>query len=111
MRQKQYGAKIVTDQEESLDSRPGICSDCRVPIWSCVKTGSGKTTFLRRLAYVACTTVALPVATAGFPILIRIGELEEHVANCLGRKQEGITTALWSAAASDIDGRVRSGSA
>ncbi|HZT32156.1 MAG TPA: SUMF1/EgtB/PvdO family nonheme iron enzyme [Bryobacteraceae bacterium] len=48
--------------------------------------GAGKTTFLRRIAFELCrkqlgeaaeTPLALPVA--GFPLLIRIAELEEHI--------------------------------
>jgi formylglycine-generating enzyme required for sulfatase activity len=52
--------------------------------------GSGKTTFLRHLAFEAC------VATIPFPILIRIGELEEHIASCQGRKHEGMPTTVES---------------
>ncbi len=53
--------------------------------------GSGKTTFLRRLAFEACGAPGgLATSAIGFPILIRIGELEEHVGNCLGRKHEGV---------------------
>ncbi len=60
--------------------------------------GSGKTTFLRRLAFEACgATGALAVAAVGFPILIRIGELEEHIASCQGRKHEGVPTTVESA--------------
>lgn len=50
--------------------------------------GSGKTTFLRRFAY------ALP--PPGFAIFIRIGELEEHIANCYGTKQSGVPTTRES---------------
>jgi formylglycine-generating enzyme required for sulfatase activity len=47
--------------------------------------GGGKTTFLRRIAYEMCrddgrSTLNLP--TRGFPIYIRIGDLEEHIAAC-----------------------------
>lgn len=55
--------------------------------------GSGKTTFLRRLAFEACgATGKLAMSEVGFPILIRISQLEEHIANCTGRKHEGIPT-------------------
>jgi formylglycine-generating enzyme required for sulfatase activity len=60
--------------------------------------GSGKTTFLRRLAFEACgATGSLAVAAPGFPILIRIGELEDHVANCHGRKEAGVPATAESA--------------
>ncbi len=54
--------------------------------------GSGKTTFLRRFAFEACGGAA-----AGFPIFIRIAELEEHISNCLGRKDGGVPTTAESA--------------
>ncbi len=42
--------------------------------------GAGKTTFLRRIAHGMCADPKL-----GFPIYLRVGDLEEHVTNC--RKQ------------------------
>jgi formylglycine-generating enzyme required for sulfatase activity len=59
--------------------------------------GSGKTTFFRRLAFEACKRLGTAGnGAADFPILIRIGELEEHMANCQGRKQEGVPTTAES---------------
>jgi len=46
--------------------------------------GSGKTTFLRRIAYELCGDAGkLKLPGSGFPILVRIGELEEHMEACL----------------------------
>jgi formylglycine-generating enzyme required for sulfatase activity len=60
--------------------------------------GSGKTTFLRRLAFEACSaTGTLAVAAPGFPVFIRIGELEDHIANCQGRKEAGVPATAESA--------------
>ena len=54
--------------------------------------GSGKTTFLRRTAFELCRNLpggaagsALPLPFIGFPILIRIAELEEHIDKCQRR--------------------------
>ena len=59
--------------------------------------GSGKTTFLRRLAFESCTpTGSLAIASVGFPILIPIRDLEEHIANCQGRREEGVPTTRES---------------
>jgi formylglycine-generating enzyme required for sulfatase activity len=52
--------------------------------------GSGKTTFLNRIAFELCSKAfdeprSLPLPFTGFPILIRIAELEEHIAKLDGR--------------------------
>jgi formylglycine-generating enzyme required for sulfatase activity len=52
--------------------------------------GSGKTTFLRRIAQECCSPsgdLKLPDVT--FPVFVRIGELEEHIATCIERKHAG----------------------
>jgi len=59
--------------------------------------GSGKTTFLRRIAYGLCnsrlgidaTTTAetLGLDKASFPVFIRISELVDHIEGCSGRRQ------------------------
>lgn len=46
--------------------------------------GSGKTTFLRKIAYGLCQDLS-----RGFPLLVRIGELAEHIANCCPRREAG----------------------
>jgi formylglycine-generating enzyme required for sulfatase activity len=54
--------------------------------------GSGKTTFLRRIAYELSRDVsqrALQLPQDGFPLLIRIAELEECIGNCRARQQAG----------------------
>ena len=58
--------------------------------------GSGKSTFLKRIAYGLCNSrlgieAATTAQTLGledepFPLLIRISELAEHVSGCLGRQ-------------------------
>jgi hypothetical protein len=61
--------------------------------------GSGKTTFLKRLAFEACgPTGAMALNAAVFPILIPIGELEEHIANNRGRKKSADWLAHFLAA-------------
>ena len=54
--------------------------------------GAGKTTFLRRIAYEMCRddgepSLALP--SGWFPVYIRVGDLEEHIANCRHQSQTG----------------------
>jgi predicted NACHT family NTPase len=52
--------------------------------------GSGKTTFLRRIAQECCSPsgdLKLPDGT--FPVFLRIAELEEHIATCIERKHRG----------------------
>jgi formylglycine-generating enzyme required for sulfatase activity len=52
--------------------------------------GSGKTTFLRRIAQECCSPsgdLKLPAGT--FPLFLRIAELEEHIATCIERKHDG----------------------
>ena len=52
--------------------------------------GSGKTTFLRRIAQECCAPSGdfkLPDGT--FPVFLRIAELEEHIATCIERKHRG----------------------
>ena len=52
--------------------------------------GSGKTTFLRRIAQECCSPsgdLKLPDNT--FPLFLRIAELEEHIATCIERKHRG----------------------
>ncbi len=52
--------------------------------------GSGKTTFLRRIAYELCRDTGqrvLPIPQSGFPLFIRIVELEECIHNCLARNE------------------------
>ena len=64
--------------------------------------GAGKTTFLRRIAYEMCrddgkSTLAMP--SLGFPVYIRIGDLEDHIANCRRQSQHDAPTTdhspLW----------------
>jgi hypothetical protein len=57
--------------------------------------GSGKTTFLRRIAWALCRLDAedrLRLPFAGFPLLVRIRDLDEHIAATLGRAQPGDPT-------------------
>jgi formylglycine-generating enzyme required for sulfatase activity len=61
--------------------------------------GSGKTTFLRRIAYELCRDVnrrVLPLPPNGFPLFIRIAELEEHIRHCLGSQENGAPTTKES---------------
>jgi hypothetical protein len=52
--------------------------------------GSGKTTFLRRIAQECCSPSGdLKLPDSAFPVFIRIGELEEHITSCIERKQLG----------------------
>ena len=53
--------------------------------------GAGKTTFLRKIAYGLCQD-----PQRGFPIFIRIAELEEHIANCCQQHQAGAPTTRES---------------
>ncbi|MGA2326640.1 MAG: SUMF1/EgtB/PvdO family nonheme iron enzyme [Bryobacteraceae bacterium] len=53
--------------------------------------GAGKTTFLRKIAYGLCQN-----PERGFPIFIRIAELEEHIANCRQQHQAGAPTTRES---------------
>jgi hypothetical protein len=49
--------------------------------------GSGKTTFLRWVAQACCSPSGdFKLAAGMFPVLIRIAELEEHIATCIERK-------------------------
>ncbi len=50
--------------------------------------GSGKTTFLRRIAHQRCAATTV----AAFPILIRMAKLEEHIHNVLKRADSGAPT-------------------
>ena len=57
--------------------------------------GAGKTTFLRRIAYELCrddgrSTMALP--QKGFPIYLRVGDLESHIQNCRKHNHGGAPT-------------------
>ena len=70
--------------------------------------GSGKTTFLRRIAYDLCLSSATSqpptrvigekLLESGFPLLLRIAELQEHIDNCRQRRDAGIPTTKESAA-------------
>jgi len=61
--------------------------------------GSGKTTFLRRIAYELCSDAGkLKLPGSGFPILVRIGELEEHMDACLRQGAAGAPTTRESPA-------------
>jgi predicted NACHT family NTPase len=52
--------------------------------------GSGKTTFLRRLAQECCSPYGdIKVPERTFPVFIRIAELEEHITTCIERKEPG----------------------
>jgi len=59
------------------------------------EAGSGKTTFLRRIAWALCredreTKLKLPFK--GFPIFIRIGKLDRHIHRTLQRPEPGDPT-------------------
>lgn len=63
--------------------------------------GSGKTTFLRRIGYELCRGTGKPglkLTPQGFPILIRIAELEEYIADCRRRHEAGTPTTKESPA-------------
>jgi formylglycine-generating enzyme required for sulfatase activity len=52
--------------------------------------GSGKTTFLRRIAQECCSPSGdLKLPDGAFPVFLRIAELEEHLATCIERKHHG----------------------
>jgi formylglycine-generating enzyme required for sulfatase activity len=53
--------------------------------------GAGKTTFLRRIAFGLCQD-----PQRGFPIFMRIAELEEHISNCCQQHQAGTPTTRES---------------
>ena len=55
--------------------------------------GSGKTTFLRKIAFGLCQDLS-----RGFPLLVRISELIEHIANCCPRREAGAPATRESAA-------------
>lgn len=69
--------------------------------------GSGKTTFLRRIAYELCRNecslvtqldAELKLPYRGFPILIRIAELESHIRVCSERREPGCPASNQSPA-------------
>ena len=55
--------------------------------------GSGKTTFLRRIAWALCRAdkenEQLRIPVSGFPIFIRIYRLDEHITATLAARQGG----------------------
>lgn len=69
--------------------------------------GSGKSTFLRRIAHALCETLSgldpaaaqtrLGLADNPLPILIAIRELAEHVRNCRARQSNAVPTTAHSA--------------
>jgi formylglycine-generating enzyme required for sulfatase activity len=65
------------------------------------KPGSGKTTFLRRLAWLLCRPAGPPpeLPVHGFPLLIRISQLDQHIAHTLTSRKPGDpaepTDARW----------------
>ena len=63
--------------------------------------GSGKTTFLRRTGFELCRKLlgeaaanALPLPFTGFPLFVRIAELEEHIEKC--QRRDGVPPAKSS---------------
>ena len=61
------------------------------------KPGCGKTTFVRWLAWMLCRSGGPPADLlwlAGFPIWVRISELDQHIANTLDRPQPGDPAAV-----------------
>ncbi|MGH9719179.1 MAG: SUMF1/EgtB/PvdO family nonheme iron enzyme [Bryobacteraceae bacterium] len=61
--------------------------------------GSGKTTFLRRIGCELAGGTAKRLARfQGFPILIRVAELEEHIEHCWGNRTESSPAAKESPA-------------
>jgi 3',5'-cyclic AMP phosphodiesterase CpdA len=55
------------------------------------KPGSGKTTFLRRIAWMLCRPAGPPLdlPVRGFPVWVRISQLDQHIASTLSRPQPG----------------------
>ncbi len=55
------------------------------------KPGSGKTTFLRRVAWLLCRPAGPPpeLPVKGFPLWVRISQLDQHIASTLSRPQPG----------------------
>jgi len=56
------------------------------------KPGCGKTTFVRWIAWMLCRPGGVPADLlwlTGFPIWVRISELDQHIANTLERPQPG----------------------
>ncbi|MGH7554584.1 MAG: DUF4062 domain-containing protein, partial [Longimicrobiales bacterium] len=60
--------------------------------------GGGKTTFLRRIAFELCGGSGMKLPFEGFPIPIRVAEIEEHIANC-SRRQEARSPTTGEVAA------------
>ena len=60
--------------------------------------GSGKTTFLRRIAWALCRedkqNESLRLPFSGFPMFVRIRELDQHIAKTLDARRSGDPT-LW----------------
>ena len=67
------------------------------------KPGSGKTTFLRRIAWMLCRPAGPPpdFPAGGFPLWVRVSRLDQHITNTLRRAQPGDPTtsvdARWIA--------------
>ena len=80
---KQRGKKAPQDLAGERRSIPleEVLSHSRLVIEG--DPGAGKTTFLRHVAYEMCCK-----ANNGFPVYIRIGDLEEHIANCRHQGQQ-----------------------
>ncbi len=55
------------------------------------KPGSGKTTFLRRVAWMLCRPAGPPpeLPVRGFPLWVRISQLDQHIVSTLSRPQPG----------------------
>ena len=64
------------------------------------KPGCGKTTFVRWIAWMLCRPGGAPADLlwlAGFPIWVRISELDQHIANTVERPQPGDPTTAMDA--------------
>jgi predicted NACHT family NTPase len=63
------------------------------------KPGGGKTTFVRWIAWMLCRPAGPPpeLPVRGFPLLVRISQLDQHIANTLGRPQPGDPTTVADA--------------
>jgi formylglycine-generating enzyme required for sulfatase activity len=77
-------------RSEPVDLQEALRNNRRLVIEG--KAGCGKTTFVRWLAWMLCRPAGVPAELlwlAGFPIWVRISELDQHIANTLKNPSTG----------------------